>query len=107
MNSRFPPKNLRRLANLWRFAWLCSLATFGTCAADHVDYFADNGYGNPVSTLQHPAAEASYLGDRLEQIKALPKGTPKLEAKRKKKAGLTATKSPFRPRGGRKADAPD
>jgi hypothetical protein len=26
-------------------------------AAANVDYFADNGYGNPVSTLQHPAAE--------------------------------------------------
>ncbi|NBX59087.1 MAG: hypothetical protein EBT62_01270, partial [Opitutaceae bacterium] len=26
-------------------------------AAPNVDYFSDNGYGNPVSTLQHPAAE--------------------------------------------------
>jgi hypothetical protein len=26
-------------------------------AAAPVDFFADNGYGNPVSTLQHPAAE--------------------------------------------------
>ena len=26
-------------------------------AAPKVDYFSDNGYGNPVSTLQHPAAE--------------------------------------------------
>ena len=41
----------------------------GICAAANVDYFTDNGYGNPVSTLQHPAAEqfngvtyVSYLG---------------------------------------------
>ncbi|MSU66436.1 MAG: hypothetical protein EXS38_10115 [Opitutus sp.] len=26
-------------------------------AAANVDHFTDNGYGNPVSTLQHPAAE--------------------------------------------------
>lgn len=39
--------------------------------------------------LSRPAAEASHLGDRLEQIKALPKGTPKKDAKRKKRAGLT------------------
>jgi hypothetical protein len=38
--------------------------------------------------LRRPAAEASHLGDRLELIKLLPKGTPKLEAKRKKRAGL-------------------
>ena len=39
--------------------------------------------------LVRPAAEASHLGDRLELIKALPKGSPKKEAKRKKKAGLS------------------
>lgn len=36
--------------------------------------------------LGRPEAEASHLGDRLEQLKLLPKGTPKAEAKRKKKA---------------------
>jgi len=34
------------------------------------------------------AADASRLGDRLELIKAVPQGSPKKEAKRKKKAGL-------------------
>ena len=38
--------------------------------------------------LTRPAAESGHLGDRLELIKALPKGTPKMEAKRRKKAGL-------------------
>ncbi len=38
--------------------------------------------------LTRPAAEASHLGNRLELIKALPKGTPKKDAKRKKKLGL-------------------
>jgi hypothetical protein len=38
-------------------AWLGALALGGPCAAASVDYFADNGYGNPVSSLQHPAGE--------------------------------------------------
>jgi hypothetical protein len=39
--------------------------------------------------LGRPAAEASRLGDRLEQIKSLPPPDPaRAEAKRKKKAGL-------------------
>jgi hypothetical protein len=37
--------------------------------------------------MTRPAVEASHLGDRLELIKALPKGTPKKDAKRKKKLG--------------------
>lgn len=36
---------------------LGALAAGGFCATATVDYFADNGYGNPVSNLQHPAAE--------------------------------------------------
>ena len=38
-------------------ALLGALTLCGVCAAANVDYFADNGYGNPVSTMQHPAAE--------------------------------------------------
>ena len=41
-----------------------------------------------LGALGRPAAEASHFGDRLERIKALPKCSPKKEAKRKKKAGL-------------------
>ena len=37
--------------------------------------------------LGRPTAEASCLGNRLQSIKALPKGTPKAEAKKKKKTG--------------------
>lgn len=33
------------------------LAVGSLGAAADVDYFTDNGYGNPVSTLQHPAGE--------------------------------------------------
>jgi hypothetical protein len=33
------------------------LACFAPASAASVDYFADNGYGNPVSSLQHPAGE--------------------------------------------------
>ena len=33
------------------------LGTAALAAAANVDYFADNGYGNPVSTLQHPCGE--------------------------------------------------
>jgi len=40
--------------------------------------------------LGRPAAEASHLGDRLEQIKLLPKETPKMDAKRKKRAAYAA-----------------
>ena len=36
---------------------LGALPLCGVCAAANVDYFADNGYGNPVSTMHHPAAE--------------------------------------------------
>jgi len=43
------------------FRHVCALvASLGVClvaVAANVDHFADNGYGNPVSTLQHPAAE--------------------------------------------------
>jgi len=39
--------------------------------------------------LGRPAAQASYLGDRLEQIKSLPPPSKdKAEAKKRKKAGL-------------------
>lgn len=34
----------------------CLTAT-GIAAPASVDYFADNGYGNPISTVQHPTAE--------------------------------------------------
>ncbi len=33
------------------------LANATLCAAETTDHFADNGYGNPLSTLQHPCAE--------------------------------------------------
>jgi len=36
---------------------LCSLLLCGSSFAGTVDYFTDNGYGNPLSTLQHPCAE--------------------------------------------------
>ena len=39
------------------FALLGSLAVCGVCAAADVAYFADNGYGNPISSLQHPVGE--------------------------------------------------
>ncbi len=39
------------------FALLGALGTYGACAAASVDYFADNGYGNPISNLQHPVGE--------------------------------------------------
>jgi len=38
-------------------ALLGSLAVCGVCVAADVAYFADNGYGNPISNLQHPAGE--------------------------------------------------
>ena len=45
-------RSLRRI-----FAALVLLGTGVSGAAANVDYFADNGYGNPVATVQHPAAE--------------------------------------------------
>ncbi|MBN1341504.1 MAG: BNR-4 repeat-containing protein [Phycisphaerae bacterium] len=33
------------------------VAFSGVCLAGTVDYFTDNGYGNPISTMQHPCAE--------------------------------------------------
>jgi hypothetical protein len=43
---------------LWAWLFLLgTLATVGRGAADSVAHFADNGYGNPISTLQHPAGE--------------------------------------------------
>ncbi len=50
MNS-FTISARRLLASLGALT-LCAM-----CDAANVDYFADNGYGNPVSTMQHPAAE--------------------------------------------------
>ena len=41
----------------WLFPLLGWLGAGGVCSAANVDYFADNGCGNPVSTLQHPCAE--------------------------------------------------
>lgn len=41
----------------WSIALVSWLGAAGLCAATNVDDFTDNGYGNPVSTLQHPAAE--------------------------------------------------
>ena len=38
-------------------ALLACLAAAGSAPATEVPYFADNGYGNPVSSLQHPAGE--------------------------------------------------
>ncbi len=49
---KLPQITFRRL-----FLWLGSHALIGVCAAANVDYFADNGYGNPIGTLQHPAGE--------------------------------------------------
>jgi len=37
--------------------WLGALAAGSLCAGANVDHFADNGYGNVLSTLQHPAGE--------------------------------------------------
>lgn len=39
------------------FSLLGALPLCGVCAAANVDYFADNGYGNPISNLQHPVGE--------------------------------------------------
>lgn len=39
------------------FALLGSLAVCGVCAAANVAYLSDNGYGNPISSLQHPVGE--------------------------------------------------
>jgi hypothetical protein len=39
------------------FTFLGTLCLGGLSAADTVDYFADNGYSNPISTFQHPAGE--------------------------------------------------
>lgn len=38
-------------------ALFAALLAAGFVAAAEADYFADNGYGNPVSNLQHPAGE--------------------------------------------------
>lgn len=46
------PRSLRRLRVLAALFSVC----LGAVAAN-VDYFADNGYGNPVASLQHPSAE--------------------------------------------------
>ncbi len=53
----------------WLFSILAWLVAGGVCAAGHVDYFADNAYSNPISTMQHPNAEyangvtyVTYLG---------------------------------------------
>lgn len=46
------PTSFRRLITF------CGTLTLGgVCASDPVDYFADNGYSNPISTFQHPAGE--------------------------------------------------
>ena len=43
--------------------WLQGLPVFvliacaGVARAQIVDHFTDNGYGNPISTMQHPCAE--------------------------------------------------
>ena len=36
---------------------LASVLSAGLAAAEPVDFFADNGFGKPVSTMQHPCAE--------------------------------------------------
>ena len=33
------------------------IASAGVARAQVVDHFTDNGYGNPISTMQHPCAE--------------------------------------------------
>lgn len=48
----FPRMNARS----WFFV-LGWVAAGSLSPAANVDYFTDNGYGNPVSTLQHPAGE--------------------------------------------------
>ncbi len=45
-------------ATFFRYVLVCCLLGRACiCAAEKVDYFTDNGYGNTVSTMQHPAAE--------------------------------------------------
>ena len=49
--------NLFRIARRSVFSTIVCLVAGSLCSAANVDHFADNGYGNPVSTMQHPAAE--------------------------------------------------